>query len=202
MSKELDLIIISGTTFSQKVRWEAEPIVYAPITGITKAAQVVITSPNHGIVNGWPVLPVSVVGMVEINPPKLPILESYWKKATVLSANTVALNEVNASLFTTYTSGGYLQYNTPHDLTDYTAEMIVEDKPGGVQLDIFSTANGKIVIDLVNFVIQILIEDTVTPVLTWTKGVYNLKMTSPPDIGSVTTTSLLLCGKIKVEECT
>ena len=53
MAAKLDLSIIQGDTFSQIIRWETEPIVYSPITGITQAAPAVITATSHGVPNGW-----------------------------------------------------------------------------------------------------------------------------------------------------
>ena len=55
-----DLVIKQGKTFSKVLRWEAPPIIYKPITAITNAAPVRITSANHGIIDGWRVAIVSV----------------------------------------------------------------------------------------------------------------------------------------------
>jgi hypothetical protein len=58
------------------------------------------------------------------NPPK----DSEYVPATVLTVDTVELNTVNAAEYKTYISGGYLQYNTPQDLTSYVARMSIKDK--------------------------------------------------------------------------
>ena len=122
-----DLTILQGRTFSYPLKWEIEPIVYKPITGITQAAPCVVTAVGHGLPDGWRVAIVSVKGMTQINasnPPK----DSEYVVAKVLTADTIELNTVNAAEYKPYASGGYVQYNTPQDLTSYVARMSIKDK--------------------------------------------------------------------------
>ncbi len=122
-----DLTILQGRTFSYPLKWEIEPIVYKPITGITQSAPCVVTAVGHGLPDGWRAAIVSVKGMTQINasnPPK----DSEYVVTKVLTADTIELNTVNASEYKTYTSGGYVQYNTPQDLAGYVARMSIKDK--------------------------------------------------------------------------
>ncbi len=131
--KTKDLEVTQGSTFQRDIRWGAPPYVYSPITAITQAAPPVITAPAHGAKDGWPVAVVSVKGMTQINasnPPK----SIEYVRATVTDANTIKLNTVNAAGYGAYTSGGYVQYLTPVDLTGFTARMQIKDKIGGVVL--------------------------------------------------------------------
>lgn len=178
-TKTLDLTIVQGKTFTLPIRWEEKPIVYKAITNITRTAPAVITAATHGLVNGWRCAVVSVKGMTEINaedPNKL--RDSDYHEATVIDADTVELNDINAADFRAYASGGYLQYNTPVDLAGFTARMSIKDKKGGTELFRLDSTNARIVIDNVAKTITLTISATDTAALTWLRGVYDLEMVS------------------------
>lgn len=147
--KTKNLSITQGSTFQHVVRWGAAPYVYAPITGITQAAPAVVTATGHGVLDGWQVAIVSVKGMGAINAQNTPPKDSDYVRATVVDANTLSLNDVNSALFKAYTSGGYVQYFTPVDLTGFTARMEVKDKVGGNVLvsSVSTTPAGSLVVD-------------------------------------------------------
>lgn len=198
MAAKQDLSIRQGETFSRVVRWESTPIVYKPISAITQTAPAAITSTAHGVPEGWRIAVVSVKGMTQINAKSSPPSDADYKTASVVDANTVKLNEVNASDFKAYSSGGYIQYNTPVDLTGYTARMKVRTKIGGTLLA--STEAADAPLDIINVTlnnstkaITISIDATDTAGLTWTKGVYDFEVVS---VGGVVTT--LLYGSISV----
>lgn len=176
-----DLVIQRGKTFEYPVRWAVDPIVYKPITGITNAAPAVITCTSHGAPDGWEVAVVSVKGMTQINCLKFDkkghALNTH--KATVASLSTIELNDVNASDFGAYTSGGYIQYDTPADLTGFAARMSIKDKVGGTELLSLTTVNGKIVLDAVARTITLILTATETAALLFPKGVYDLELVSP-----------------------
>ena len=170
------LTIIKGKTFSRVIRWAAAPYIYKAITAITQAAPVSITSATHGLVSGWRAAVVSAKGMTQINALSSPPDATEFYKATVVDPNTVTLNDVNAAGYSAYTSGGYLQYLTPVDMTGYTARMSINDRVGGTELIRLSTANGRITVDNTNKTITLNIEVAATAALTWTKGYYDLEM--------------------------
>lgn len=188
-----DLVIEQGKTFSKTLRWETGPVVYKAITGITQAAPARITSPSHGVVSGWRVAVVSVKGMTQINASSTPPKAKDYNKATVIDSSTVELNAVNAADFKAYTSGGYLQYNTPVDMTGYTARMAIKDKIGGTVLLSLTTVNSRIVLDNTAKTIRLLVAATDTAAITWAKGVYDLEMVSAS--GEVTS---LMSGSVSV----
>lgn len=192
--KETPLVIYQGKTFNRLLRWAAEPYVYRPITGITKAAPAVITCPTHGLKDGQRFFIVSVLGMTQINAVKTPPNPSTDShKATVVDANTIEVNDVNAANFTTYKSGGYVQYLTPVDLTGYTARMSIKDRVGGTELFRLDTTNSRIVLDVVESTITLTITAADTAALTtWKKGVYDLELVNGAAV------SLLLTGTIEV----
>ena len=64
---KLNLKIFQGSTFTEVLRWESSTKVYAPISGITRTAPVVVLSNYHGIPLNWRVKVSGVLGMKEIN---------------------------------------------------------------------------------------------------------------------------------------
>lgn len=196
---EQDLTIIKGKTFSRVVRWETTPIVYKPITGIAQAAPAVVTVVNHELPPGWRVAIVSVQGMFEINAQNTPPRNSDYTLASLIDPDTISLNEVNAAEFSAYDSGGYVQYNTPHDLTGYTARMQI--RPSYTSATILlelTTANSRIILDNLDKVITLQIAATDTDDITWKSGVYDLEMVSP----SAVVTQLLRGNVVVLEEAT
>jgi hypothetical protein len=186
MTKQLNLTIRQGETFQRIIRWEMPPFVYKPITGITKAAPAVVTCPAHGLVNGWRVAVVSVNGMDEINAEHTPPRDTEMVQVTFVDSNTVSLNKVNSAKFSTYASGGYLQFYTPVDLTGYTARMGIKDRIGGTLLLTLSTgADTRIAIDPTAKTITVTISAADAAAIAWRKGVYDLEMVSAA--GVVTT---------------
>lgn len=174
-----DLLIEQGKTFSTVVRWETTPIVYKAISAIPKTAPATLTVTAHGMPDGWRAAVVSVRGMLEINAKNTPPRASDFRPGTVTDVNTVQFNTLNASDFSTYSSGGYLVYNTPMPLTGYSARMSIKDKVGGTELlRLDSTLNNRIVLDATKCTITLTVDATTTAGLTWTNGVYDLELVS------------------------
>lgn len=165
--------VIQGSTFIQTLRWESSTKVYAPITGITKSAPVVITAPDHGIPLGWRTKVTNVGGMKEINS------DTEYYTVTDVTQNTVTLNQINSLDYSAYTSGGVLEYNQPVNLAGYSARMQIRDKlTSPTVIYELTTQNGRIVLDNVNKTIAINIPDTVTAGFTFAQAVYSLELYS------------------------
>lgn len=188
-----NLTVRQGSTFSYTLRWEAPPIIYRAISAISQTAPVRITCNSHGVPDGWRVAIVSVKGMTQINARNNPPKNNDYHKATVIDANTLEINDINAADFKPYISGGYVMYNTPVDMTGYTARMSIKDKIGGDELLRLDTSNSRIIIDNVNKTIKLTISATDTAAISWRKGVYDLELVSPS--GFVET---LMSGRVDV----
>ena len=194
MAASKDLTIEQGKTFTQVLRWEIQPVVYKAITAITQSAPVRITCPEHGVPQGWRVAVVSVKGMAQINSSNTPPKAKDYHQATVINADTLELNDINAAEFKAYVSGGYVQYNTPVDLTGMSARLVIKDKVGGTELlRLDSSALGGIVLNNSTKTITATISATVSAALTWKKGVYELEIED--SLGHV---SSLLAGAVTV----
>lgn len=83
------------------------------ITGITAAAQAVVTVASHSLVVGDPVLIFGVLGMTQIN--------SLIGYVTAITATTITL-DIDSHLLTAYSSGG----------TIYKAEVLTDDRNGAM----------------------------------------------------------------------
>lgn len=186
-----DFTVRQGETFQRVVRWEIPPFIYKAIQSITQAAPVEIVSATHGLVNGWRTAVVSVKGMTEINAKNNPLRATDFNKATVVNANTVQLNKVNAADFSEYESGGYLQYYTPAPLAGYSARMTIKDRVGGTVL-LALVSPTHIVIDDAAKTITVTISATDTAAFAPGRYVYDFEMVN----GAVVTP--ILNGEIEV----
>lgn len=179
-----DFEVVQGATNRFTLRWEDDTPVFRAVTAITQAAPAVITAASHGIPEGWRAAVVSVKGMTAINAANTPPKSSDMYRVHVIDANTVSLPELNAASFKAYTSGGYLYYMAPVDLTGFTARLSIKTKVGGTLLDSLTTENGGVVIDEAAKTITLVITATDSAAYTWKRAVYDLEMISP--LGVVT----------------
>lgn len=189
----LDLIITKGDTFERTLRWETQPKLWKPITAITQSAPCRVTSEAHGLTNGWRGAIVSVKGMTQINASSNPPKDSDYYTFTVVNADTLEINDLNSTDFSAYASGGYILVNTPVELTGFTANMEIRDKSTGTLIIALDETSG-ITINNTNKTIVISLTAAQTDVITNTKGIYDLEMTSAD--GKVTK---ILSGKVKFE---
>ena len=197
MSATKDLTIQQGRTFSLALRWESPPIVYRPITAIAQTAPARLTVPMHGVPDGWRVAITNVKGMTEINAEANKLTSRDYHQATVVDANTLDINDINAAGFKPYTGGGYIQFNTPVDLMGFKARMKIKNRVGGTTLYTLTTENGALAIDAAAKIITIDISESDTAAMTFTTGVYDLEMVSGTRPAVVTA---LLSGRVTVSK--
>lgn len=199
MAASKDLTIQQGKTFTLALRWETDPIVRKAITGVSFAGgSPRITAVGHGAPDGWRCTLYGIKGPKQLNAASNPPRNDDYHAATVLDADTVELNDINpydtqGNELPAYVSGGFLQYNTPMDLTGYTARLAVKDKIGGTVLLSLTTENNGIVIDNTKKTITLTVEATATDDFTWTRGVYDLELISPAGV-----VTALITGRVSV----
>jgi len=193
-----DLKIIRGKTFELELRWQQRPIVYKPITGITRAGSAVVEAVGHGIPDGWLTVVTDVKGVTGINAKDpLRITGRDYRVASYVDPDHVELNDFNTAGLDDYISGGFIQYFTPVDLTGYTARMKIKDGYGGSTLIELTTANFMILIDAAAYKTRVVIPASTTELITWDSGVYDLEMVSP-DTEPVVTEAI--SGAVVVED--
>ena len=169
--------VYQGSTFQEVLRWESATKTYATISAISKAAPCVITvnsgQPTPPV--NWRVRVTGVTGMKEINQ----LSDSDYYLTSAISSNNITINTINSAAYTTYTSGGIIEWNTPVPIAGYTAKMQIRESidSSTVILEL-TTANGGIVIDTTNFTIGINMTSNQTAAFTFINAVYSLELTN------------------------
>lgn len=187
MAVKKTLNIVRGKTTRQVIRWETTPVVSKAITAISFATGFPrLTVPSHGAKNGWRVYVSGVQSPKQINTQNNPPRSSDYREATVIDGDTVEFNgllpvDENGRDWAAYTSGGFLQYNTPKSLAGATVRVKVKDKVGGTVL--LSTQAVDTPLNLItataddtNKAITIEIPASATEDLTWDKGVWEVEV--------------------------
>jgi hypothetical protein len=178
--------IYQGSTFNEIIRWETLLKTYVTITGITKAAPVVITATAHGIPVEWRVKLGNIVGMTELNSSET------YHQVTSTTTDTITLNAVNTLAYKSYVSGGVLEYNTPVNLSGYTARMQIHNKVDSTSSIIeLTTENSGIILDNINKTILLKMSASDTSAFNFINAVYSLELVS--SAGQVTT---LISGNV------
>jgi hypothetical protein len=171
---KLNFKIYQGSTFLQQLRWESETKTYIPIIAVSKSAPVEITvsSDTNLPPVGWRVRVTGVNGMKEINMP-----DDTYQLLTNKNNAVIELNQINSANYTTYTSGGILEFNTPVSLQGYTARMQIRRKLGDEDVILsLTTENGGIAVDNVSKTITITMTASQTAALTFNAAVYDLEL--------------------------
>jgi hypothetical protein len=201
MAKKQNLTILQGKTFKDILRWETEPIVRKAIAGFdvsTGCPRLTVT--GHGLPNGWRVAVYNVGQPKEINAANNPPLDDDYTPATVLDANTIELNRISAVDWKPYTSGGFVQWNTPHDLASYTVRMKIKNRVGGTVLASTEAADAPLnvitmAVDNSAKTITRTIDADDTAAFAFKTGVYDVEAVSPS--GEVT---LLFYGSVTISQ--
>lgn len=174
---KLNYKVYQGSTFREIYRWESSTKVYVPITAISKTAPVVITANNHGIPVGWRAKISGVLGMKEINS------GDNYLTVTDVTQNSVTINQINAIGYTTYTSGGVVEYNQPVDLAGYTARMQIRQKVDSTNVILsLTTENGGIQVDNTLKTITVLMTAQQTEAFTFQTAVYSLELVKAGEV--------------------
>lgn len=200
-----DISLSQGHTYTTVIRWEVPPIVRKPILAITcpYGAAVIQTMEPHGLLDGWRVAVTNVQAPKEINaedPNNVRDREYY--AATVISADTVELNDLNIADLKPYTADGFLHYNTPANLTGHSARIRLKTRKGGTLLASSVLADAPLntlglVIDTVKHTITLTFPATATELLAGKTGWYDVEVVSSDTVPVVTA---LVSGTVKVEK--
>lgn len=176
---KLNFKIYQGSTFREVFRWESSTKVYVPITNISNTAPVVITTgQDHNLPVGWRARVTGVAGMKEIN-----CAEDQYYLVTDTTSTTLTINELNATKYNAYTSGGTLEYNMPVNLSGYSARMQLRSKVSSEDvIDTLTTENGKLELDTELSTITIEIPASVTEDYNFNVAFYSLELVSGQEV--------------------
>lgn len=169
--------VYQGSTFQEVLRWESATKTYATISAISKSAPCVITvnsgQPTPPV--NWRVRVTGVSGMKEINQ----LSDSDYYLTSAINSNNITVNTINSAVYTAYTSGGIMEWNTPVPLAGYTAKMQIRESVDSSTVILeLTTANGGIVIDTTNYTISINMTSNQTAAFTFINAVYSLELTN------------------------
>lgn len=191
MAKTHPMSLVRGKTFQQAVRWETDPVIYKAISAISIAGGPPrLTVTGHGIPSsGWRVAVTRALGMKQINADNAPPRDSDYHEVTVIDASTLELNGLTpvddtGREWPAYTGGGFIQYNTPHDLTGYTCDVVIKDRIGGSVLASSRASDAPLnlitaTVDAANKAVVISMSAANTAAVTWKKGVWEVEMRAP-----------------------
>lgn len=170
---KLNYKIYQGSTFEEIYRWESETKVYVPVAAITKAAPCEITTTiPHNLPMGWRFKVVGAGGMKEINS-----VSDSTQIATYVSNTLIRVNQVNSLGYTTYTSGGVVEYNQPVPLAGYSARMqIRESVDSPTVIYEASSSAGQIALNNNLGTITITIPASATTLFGFTTAVYAVEL--------------------------
>jgi len=177
---KMNFKVYQGSTFSEVLRWESSTKVYKTITGITQAAPMAVTTSSPlGCPVGWRTRITNVSGMKEVN-----CTSDTYYTVTDIAGNVNTYNSVNSLGYSTYVSGGVIEYNEPVDLAGLTARMQIRGKLEDTDvIKELTTENGGISINNTNKTITITISATDTAAMTFSQAVYSLELVN----GSIVT---------------
>ena len=170
--------VYQGSTFQEVFRWESETKVYQQIVNISKSAPCVITTQDVSqLPVGWRFRVVGAGGMKELNTSG----DNFYIATAVNNLeNTIEVNQVNSLGYTTYTSGGVVEFGAPVDLANYSARMqIRESVDSDTVIHSATTENGEIVLDNTFKTITITIPATATTGFDFSTAVYSVELYTP-----------------------
>lgn len=188
---KINFKMYQGATFNEVLRWESNTTIYKYITGITNTAPVVISSSGHGMPAGWRFKVTNVGGMKDINSSET------YRIASNVDANNITIGDLNGIGFSTYTSGGVIEYNQPYSLSGVTARMQLREKISSTSfIAEYTTENGNILIDNVNKVVTINVDAATTAGYTFSTAVYALEIVSGSTVTPLVTGTITLVKEI------
>jgi len=146
---KIKLSVRKGANADIPLRIETGSLSFAAITAMTKGAPMRVTAPAHGVPDGWYVAIIDAKGMTSLNAADSnDIRDTEFHRVTWIDADTLDFDDISSANFKPYTSGGYLAFYAPMDLSAYTsARMDLKIRVGGDVILALSTTAGTLEID-------------------------------------------------------
>jgi hypothetical protein len=179
VAPEIDLTIIRGKTFEFAYLYADDELLYLPITAMPSKAPVQLTVAVHGIPEGWPVQVQCVKAPAELNSE-----DGACHFVTVVDANTIELNAVNAHCWKPFSGSGLVVLSKPVALAGWHCRAQVRDKVGGTVLftwhsDPAEAPDGLALVDVARSQFVLTMNAATAAALTWKRGVYDVEAIAP-----------------------
>ncbi|MGC1549380.1 MAG: hypothetical protein WA777_12695 [Rhodanobacter sp.] len=180
-SLQHDLTIFTGTSFQYVYQWLGTPPIHQPISAVQPGWPTIVTVANHGITGRVPVWVTNVRIPRALNTDG-PYGCKPWY-ATVMDANTLALDVNTGFDQEPYLGNGILTNLPLTNLTGYTADLQVRASAANPNILLeLSTANGGVTLDVATGEITLAATPAQTLALLFQQGMYDLFLTSPTGV--------------------
>jgi len=158
---KIKLSVRKGANADIPLRIETGSLSFAAITAMAKSAPLRVTAPAHGVPDGWYVAIIDAKGMTSLNAADSnDIRDTEFHRVTWIDADTLDFDDISSANFKPYTSGGYLAFYAPMDLSAYTsARMDLKLRVGGDVILALSTTAGTLEIDAATSTVWIRLTD-------------------------------------------
>lgn len=183
--------VYQGSTFGEDLRWESDTKVYKTITAISKSAPLTVTAVGHGMPEGWRFKLTNILGTVELNS------DTNYHIATTVATDLLTVNAVNSLAYTTYISGGVVEYNEPVDLAGMTGRMQIRSSVESTAV-IYeaTTANGGVVLNNTTKIITLTIPATTTALFAFSSAMYSLELINGTEVIPLLSGNLTLVKEV------
>lgn len=190
MIAKLPKLLVSvrkGADADIALRLETSILKFSAISAMTQSAPLRVTATGHGLLDQWHAAIIDAQGMTELNAVESnAIRDSEFHQISVVDANTVEFNGISSAGFRPYTSGGYLAYYEPMDLSGYTsARMDIKRRVGGDVELALNTANGTLEIEAATHSVWIRLDDTDLASLPAREYVFDIELISATAVDAI-----------------
>lgn len=174
-----DFTINQGESVAMPFYWYSGTPVTKAITAITLAYPPVFTAVGHGLPTEE--IPATINSIRVPRSLNTPDGETVYALKT--GTDTFSVAELNASGLSAYTTGGYLRYTPPTDITGYTARMMLRTSVSSVAtLASYTSTGGELVLGTTNGKITLTLTAAVSAALSFDTAVYDLELVSAAGI--------------------
>ncbi len=190
MIDKLPQLLVSvrkGADADIALRLETSILKFSAISAMTQSAPLRVTSTGHGLLDQWHAAIVDAQGMTELNAVESnAIMDSEFHQISVVDANTVAFNGISSAGFRPYTSGGYLAYYEPMDMSGYTsARMDIKTRVGGNVELALNTADGTLEIDAASSTLFIRLTEGSLDALSAREYFFDVELVGPSAVDAI-----------------
>ncbi len=187
MLPKLAVEVRIGATNHRAFRLETDRIRFVKIESMSQSAPLRVKAIGHGIPDKWQVAIIDAQGMSNLNAANSnSIQDSEFYQVEKIDADHIDFLSLSGSGFEPYTGGGFLAFYLPKNLSSFTAaRMDVKDSVGGTLRLTANTANGKLVIDPVNYSLMLTLTEADLATINAGEFVFDVELLGPGVIEAI-----------------